>query len=199
MGRCGWGATVREVRACAEVRSTWSSDAGTGGVAMPHGQLSQHPPGGAETALVKPGHCAAELTAASVMLGMSLEGRARQAAGLCPQGRTSGQACLSPPEPGEPRRWRFRIRALLPPLDAVTEKRLNRDSAHGCSIVSDSCDPTDCSPPGSSVHGILQVGMLEWAAISFSGGSSRPRDPSPVSAASQEDSWPAEPRGSLTH
>ena len=33
-----------------------------------------------------------------------------------------------------------------------------------------------CSPPGSSVHGILQIRMLEWVAISFSKGSSRPRD-----------------------
>ena len=38
------------------------------------------------------------------------------------------------------------------------------------------CDPIDCSPPGSSVHGILQARMLEWVAISFSRGSSRPRD-----------------------
>ena len=28
------------------------------------------------------------------------------------------------------------------------------------------CDPMDCSPPGSSVHGILQAGILEWVAIS---------------------------------
>ena len=34
------------------------------------------------------------------------------------------------------------------------------------------CDPMDCSPPGSSGHGILQARMLEWVAISFSGGSS---------------------------
>ena len=34
----------------------------------------------------------------------------------------------------------------------------------------------DCSPPGSSVHGILQVRILEWAAIPFSRGSSQPRD-----------------------
>ena len=27
------------------------------------------------------------------------------------------------------------------------------------------CDPRDCSPPGSSVRGILQAGMLEWVAI----------------------------------
>ena len=34
----------------------------------------------------------------------------------------------------------------------------------------------DCSPPGSSVSGILQARILEWAAISFSRGSSQPRD-----------------------
>ena len=34
------------------------------------------------------------------------------------------------------------------------------------------CDPMDCSPPSSSVHGILQAGIVERAAISFSRGSS---------------------------
>ena len=38
------------------------------------------------------------------------------------------------------------------------------------------CDPMDCSPPGSSVHGILQARILEWVAIPFSRGSSQPRD-----------------------
>ena len=38
------------------------------------------------------------------------------------------------------------------------------------------CDPMDCSPPGSSVHGIAQARILEWAAIPFSRGSSWPRD-----------------------
>ena len=38
------------------------------------------------------------------------------------------------------------------------------------------CDPTDCSPPGSSVHRILQARTLELVAISSSRGSSRPRD-----------------------
>ena len=36
---------------------------------------------------------------------------------------------------------------------------------HACSVVSDSCDPADCSLPGSSVHGILQAKMLEWVAF----------------------------------
>ena len=30
------------------------------------------------------------------------------------------------------------------------------------------CDPMDCSPPGSSIHGIFQARILEWVAISFS-------------------------------
>ena len=38
------------------------------------------------------------------------------------------------------------------------------------------CDPVDCSPPGSSVHEILQARILEWVAISFSKGSYLPRD-----------------------
>ena len=38
------------------------------------------------------------------------------------------------------------------------------------------CDPIDCNLPGSSVHGILQGRIQEWAAIPFSRGSSRPRD-----------------------
>ena len=29
-------------------------------------------------------------------------------------------------------------------------------------------DPMDCSPPGSSVHGMLQARVLEWGAIAFS-------------------------------
>ena len=37
-------------------------------------------------------------------------------------------------------------------------------------------DPVDCSSPGSSVHGISQTRILEWVAISFSRGSSWPRD-----------------------
>ena len=42
-------------------------------------------------------------------------------------------------------------------------------------------DTTDCSPPGSSVHGILQTTILEWVAIPFSRGSSQPRDQTQVS------------------
>ena len=43
------------------------------------------------------------------------------------------------------------------------------------------CHPMDCSPPGPLVHGILQARILEWVAISFSRGSSPPRDRTQVS------------------
>ena len=49
------------------------------------------------------------------------------------------------------------------------------------SVVSNFLQPVDCSPPSSSVHGILQARILEWGAISFSRGSSRPRDRTQVS------------------
>ena len=45
------------------------------------------------------------------------------------------------------------------------------------------CNPMDCSPPGSSLHGILQARVLEWVAISFSRGSSRLRDRTRISCA----------------
>ena len=51
-------------------------------------------------------------------------------------------------------------------------------AAPSCPLL---CDPRDYSPPGSSVHGVLQARLLEWIAISFSRGSSRPSDGSRVS------------------
>ena len=43
------------------------------------------------------------------------------------------------------------------------------------------CNSMDCSPPGSSAHGILQARILEWVVIPFSRGSSQPRDQTQVS------------------
>ena len=43
------------------------------------------------------------------------------------------------------------------------------------------CDPIDCSPPGSFVHGILQARKLEWVAMPSSWGSSQPRDHTRIS------------------
>ena len=49
-----------------------------------------------------------------------------------------------------------------------------------CCLVAETCltlcNPVDCSPPSSSVHGISQARILEWVAISSSRGSSPPSD-----------------------
>ena len=54
-----------------------------------------------------------------------------------------------------------------------------------CCLVTNSsltlCNPTDCSPQDFSVHGISQARILEWVAISSSGGSSWPRNQTHVS------------------
>ena len=59
---------------------------------------------------------------------------------------------------------------------------------HRCQTVCQSCptlcDPMDRSPQGSSVHGIFQVRILEWVAISSSRASSQPRDQTYVSCVS---------------
>ena len=48
------------------------------------------------------------------------------------------------------------------------EGKKESEVAQSCPTL---CDPMDCSPPGSSIHGILQARILEWVAISFSRGS----------------------------
>ena len=56
-------------------------------------------------------------------------------------------------------------------------------------VVSSSLWPIDCSPPGSSVHGIPQAGILEQVAISFSRRSPQPRDQTRVSLVSCTGWW----------
>ena len=66
--------------------------------------------------------------------------------------------------------WISYFYTLLPQLLIWSKKSVS------CSVMSDFCDPRDCSSPGSAVHGIPQARILEWVAISFSRGSSWPRD-----------------------
>ena len=56
------------------------------------------------------------------------------------------------------------------------------------------CDPMDCNPPGSSVHGILQARILEWVAIPSPGDLPNPGI-QPESPTLQADSLPSEPLG----
>ena len=62
---------------------------------------------------------------------------------------------------------------------------INREKRKVKVLLAQSCptlwDPMNCSPPGSSVHGILQARIMEWVATAFSRGSSRPRDQIQVS------------------
>ena len=57
-------------------------------------------------------------------------------------------------------------------------KKNESEIAQSCPTL---CDPIDCSLPGSSIQGIFQARVLEWVAISFSRGSSWPRDRTRVS------------------
>ena len=72
--------------------------------------------------------------------------------------------------------------SLLPHNQPIARKSHNlqkwSEVAQSCLTV---CDPMDCSLPGSSVHGIFQVIVLEWIAISFSRVFSQPRNLTQVS------------------
>ena len=66
-----------------------------------------------------------------------------------------------------------------------------------CVLVTQSylthCDPMDCGPPGSSVHGISQARTLEQVATPFCRGSSRPRDWTCVSCITRWALYPQPP------
>ena len=73
------------------------------------------------------------------------------------------------------------------PHQSSTSGRLSKISYNLCAWVLSRvwlCDPMDCSPPGSSVHGILQARILEWVAMPSSRRSSQPRDGTHVSCVS---------------
>ena len=65
--------------------------------------------------------------------------------------------------------------------DWATEVHAPQLKPIGAELCLTLCDPMDCSPPGSSVHGILQSGILEWVVTPSSRGPSWPRDRTQVS------------------
>ena len=81
----------------------------------------------------------------------------------------------------------FALLLTQPVTWPLTKCSLNIDSLEkrsesvSCSSRVLLCNPMDCSPPGSSVHGILQAIILAWVAIPFSRGSSQPKDQTWVS------------------
>ena len=78
--------------------------------------------------------------------------------------------------------------------DWMTKQQMCKE----CVLIAQSCptlgDPVECSPPGSSAHGILQAWILKCVANPFSRGSSLPRDWT-RSLTLQADSLPSEPPG----
>ena len=76
-----------------------------------------------------------------------------------------------------PRSKRLLISWLQSPSAVILSEWVS-EVAQSCPTL---CNPMDCSPPGSLVHGIFQAWILEWVAISFSRGSSQPRDRTQVS------------------
>ena len=65
---------------------------------------------------------------------------------------------------------------LIPLTMRKPRERMRAQSFQPCPTF---CIPTDCSPPGSSVHGIPQARILEWVAMPFSRGSSWSRIQTP--------------------
>ena len=76
-------------------------------------------------------------------------------------------------EKWEKEKWYGSHCDLFPMLIHSLIKNILLLVAQSCSTL---CDPMDCSPPGSSIHGISQARILKWIAISFSKGSSWSRD-----------------------
>ena len=85
---------------------------------------------------------------------------------------------------------------LLGPLLSYWNKQIETyllNNGIGGGLVTKSnltCNPMDCSPPGSSLCGLSQARIVEWVAISFSKGSSQPRDWTQISCI-EGDSLPS--------
>ena len=58
----------------------------------------------------------------------------------------------------------------------LKKKKKKRSESVSPSVMSDSSDPMNCTPPASFVYGIFQARILKWIAMPFSRGSSWPRD-----------------------
>ena len=82
----------------------------------------------------------------------------------------SGERALSGRQEGQVLPWSATV-ALWPRITFSPLPSVGFRLHCGCLVFQSCptlCDPTDCSPPGSSVHGVSQARILEWVAISFS-------------------------------
>ena len=86
---------------------------------------------------------------------------------------------LLPGEPMDGGAWRATVHGVAKSQTWHSDWTVQFSSvAQSCPTL---CDPMNCSLPSSSVHRISQARMQEWVAISYSRGSSRPRDPTHTS------------------
>ena len=86
-------------------------------------------------------------------------------------GKSTGVGChclLQPASISSPKMWK---RMLT--MAGYKKIHTQAKSLQLCPIL---CDPMGCSPPGSSIQGILQARILQWVAMSFSRDFSQPRD-----------------------
>ena len=84
--------------------------------------------------------------------------------------------CPSSTAQGQPPKEGFDLVLLLPSGFCSTQQLCLKSEGEVAQLCPTLFHPTDCSPPGSSIHGILQARVPEWVAMSFSRGSSGPRD-----------------------
>ena len=89
---------------------------------------------------------------------------------------------------------RYKIKGYMFNLRPGTLACLRAKSHKSCPTVR---NPVDCSPPGSSVHGILQAGIVEWVAMSSSRGSSQPIGRTHVSCLQHWQAGSLPPSGKL--
>ena len=85
-------------------------------------------------------------------------------------------SCFWIPVPYDEKDIFFFFFLVLVPEGLVGLHKMKWGEMKVCESCLTLCDPMDCSPPGSSIHGLLQERILEWVAISFSRGSSWRRD-----------------------
>ena len=99
-----------------------------------------------------------------------------------PKSRTSSLSIISlntpPPHSASYSSLWSRLLMQRSAQETITVQVKWNEVAKSCPTL---CNPIGCSLPGSSVHGIFQAIVLEWIAISFSRGSSQPRDRTRVS------------------
>ena len=78
-------------------------------------------------------------------------------------------------------RWENWVLTRLLLVQGHTAQKQAKSETVSCSVMSTLCDPIDCSPSGSCIHGVFQARILECIAIPFSRGSSQTRDWTQVS------------------